>query len=370
MKKYLIILLALFMATPCFGYARAANARATFRNGYAWSGHPSKDLATQWAQGIEGQAEVGGRLGTGSVWYVDSGVSASGSGTSWTDAVSTLDAIFALITSDGGASRGDWVMVAEGHNEGGSTAAIFDADVIGVTVEGKGVGSLKPTFDFDGATATCAIGADNVTLINLRFRASTTTVKGEIAQNDLTRALTVDAGADYAHIISCDFGFRESSGDEFLYALVIGAATGTVVEDCFFDSGEEAAAAAIVFAGSDLTVLRNNKIIGDYTIAGIYSATTTNQRLAYEYNELWNGVHSGLNTLPVVSLKAEDTGISRHNEAYCNVSTVGAAFVGAKVFHTANYYNEDVAGTKTSFAFDTASTTAGTGTSITVSGDD
>jgi len=366
MKKYIMCLMLVLFIRPVFGSTYAARLERVTDS------HMRESVLR--ANLTVGDLKGGGLISSGTPYYVDSVNGANNrSGKTWDLAVASIDIAINLVAAaiTAGTEKGDPIIyVREGHNEGGSTSAIFDADVDGLTIYGLGSGNQKPTLDFDGATATCAVGADGVTIYNIRFRASTTTVKGEIAQNDLTRALTVDAGADDAHIISCDFGFRESSGDEFLYALVIGAATGTVVEDCFFDSGEEAAAAAIVFAGSDLTVLRNNKIIGDYTIAGIYSATTTNQRLAYEYNELWNGVHSGLNTLPVVSLKAEDTGISRHNEAYCNVSTVGAAFVGAKVFHTANYYNEDVAGTKTSFAFDTASTTAGTGTSITVSGDD
>ncbi len=368
MRRIFICLLLLLMSSTAFGTVdltqinqsnvQAGNFDQTLRG---WIDTLNTDITN--ASGLF-------NLGSATVFYVDSGQgnASTVTGKSVGNAFPTLDDVFD--SGNAKANRFDIAFVLPGHNEGGADSAIFDADVAGVYVIGLGKGALKPTFDLDGATATCAVGADSVTLINLRFRASTTTVKGEIAQNDLTRALTVDAGADDAHIISCDFGFKESSGDEFLYALVIGAATGTVVEDCFFDSGEEAAAAAIVLAGSDLTILRNNKIYGDYTVACIHSATTTNTRLAYSHNKLWNGVHSGLNAKPVVSLKATDTGFSEDNDAYCNVATVGAAFVGTKIFHKANYYSEDEAGTKTAFPFDNASTTGGTGTSITMSGDD
>ncbi|KKL89035.1 hypothetical protein LCGC14_1918740 [marine sediment metagenome] len=366
MKKYIMCLMLVLFIRPVFGSTYAARLERVT------DAHMRESVLR--ANLTVGDLKGGGLISSGTPYYVDSVNGANNrSGKTWDLAVASIDTAINLVAAaiTAGTEKGDPIIyVREGHNEGGSTSAIFDADVDGLKIYGLGQGNQKPTLDFDGATATCAIGADGVTIYNIRFRASTTTVKGEIAQNDLTRALTVDAGADYAHIIGCDFGFREAAGDEFLYALVIGAATGTVVEDCFFDSGEEAAAAAIVLAGSDLTILRNNKIYGDYTVACIHSATTTNTRLAYSHNKLWNGVHSGLNAKPVVSLKATDTGFSEDNDAYCNVATVGAAFVGTKIFHKANYYSEDEAGTKTAFPFDNASTTGGTGTSITMSGDD
>ena len=56
MKKLLICLLVLMCAVTSFGISNSAdNPRATFGNGYAWTGHNPKDKAQTWAQEMEGK---------------------------------------------------------------------------------------------------------------------------------------------------------------------------------------------------------------------------------------------------------------------------------------------------------------------------
>lgn len=59
MKKLMISLLALILVATALGsFTNSAdNPRATFQNGYQWSGHQPKDKATLWAQEVEAKLE-------------------------------------------------------------------------------------------------------------------------------------------------------------------------------------------------------------------------------------------------------------------------------------------------------------------------
>src|SRR4030042_2334105 len=105
--------------------------------------------------------------GTGYTFYVDSGASNasdSNTGKSWASPLATLDAAVAKCT----ASRGDTILVAEGHAESyTTTGAKFIADIAGITVIGLGEGANRPTFTFGHTGATWTISAASVTLCNL-----------------------------------------------------------------------------------------------------------------------------------------------------------------------------------------------------------
>ena len=360
--KRLIIILVLLLCAVSYGVPRdAARAeRGEFtgpRSGNSQDANIKAALAF-----ISAGSDV---LTTGKIWYVDSG---EGTGTEngfgWLTAYDTINEAIDASSADGGSGRGDYIVAAPGHNEGGTISAIFDADLIGLTIVGFGRGNQMPTLDFDGASATCAVGADGVKIKNIRFRIS---VNNTNVNNVPTIALTIDDGADYTVIDGCEFGYAETAGtDEFGYAIQIGAATGTVIKNSFFDAGEAGSVAAISMNGSDLTTIIGSKITGDYSVSNIYAATTTNTHILIDGNILWNGVHSGLNAQPVIQMNAEDTGISTRNKAACNVATVAAAFVGAKLLNFGNWYNEDVGGAATAFNLDTASQTTVT---VTASGD-
>jgi hypothetical protein len=102
------------------------------------------------------------------------------------------------------ASRGDIIFVMPGHNEGGVAAGLIAADVAGVAIVGLGTGLLRPTFDFDDTDVTIAVSAANVTLHNLRFRASV---------GDVVAGIIV-TGTD-CRIDSCEFT-NEAAADNFI----------------------------------------------------------------------------------------------------------------------------------------------------------
>ena len=361
MKKYIMCLMLVLFIRPVFGSTYAARLERVT------DAHMRESVLR--ANLTVGDLKGGGLISSGTPYYVDSVNGANNrSGKTWDLAVASIDTAINLVAAaiTAGTENGDPIIyVREGYNEGGSTSAIFDADVDGLTIYGLGRGNQKPTLDFDGATATCAVGADGVTIYNIRFRPSATS-QTFVASN----AITVDDGSDDTLFLNCDFGFPETRGtDEFDYAIVIGAATGTVVDGCSFDAGEGEAIAAITIEGSDRTTIRNCDFRGDHSVAMIRSATTTNFGVLIEDNLIYQGVNSGLNAVAGISVLATDIGIQRRNTYIGNLGTVAVAFVGTKIFNGGgSYYNEDAGGGNTAYPFDIG--TATVNTQITLSSDD
>jgi hypothetical protein len=287
--------------------------------------------------------------GTGVWYFVDSGAGNAAAVTGTT--VALAEATIERGINNCTASRGDVVFVLQGHTESATAADTFDADIAGITIVGLGVGSLKPTITFNAGAAECAIGADNVTLINLRFSPGTDTV---------LIALDVETGADWAHILSCEFTAGTTSTSEFSTSIQVGTSTGGVVANCLIDMGETSAVTGILFEASTGLIIRGNTIRGDYSTANINNATTLAEDILIEDNILWNGVASGPNAQPVIEVLADTSGITRRNYAVCNVANVAAAFLGAKLYNFGNYYNELTAGSATGFPFDLAQATTTT----------
>ena len=314
MKKLIILMLLLITATSFALSPSANNARTTFRNGYAWGGNIPRDRATAWAQQVEAAAEIGFGLGTGKVFYVDSGVANEGDGDSWDSAKDTLDEAVNLCT----ANRGDFILVAQGHTEVmGAAADEVDIDVAGVTVIGVGKGTLRPLFDYTGTvTGAFAIGAGNVTLVNLVFKANVT---------DVNEAIDIESAGDWATITSCDFLVESGATDEFDSCIELGdAADRAVISNCLFDMKGGAAIEAIhLDFDTDGMIITNNIIRGDYSTACISGDTTLSTDLTISENILMNGISGvgGLNSEPAIEVLDGTGGIIAHNYIISDVAT-------------------------------------------------
>ncbi len=343
MRKFILLIL-LILTTPLFGVDTDITKRPT---SYWLSGNPSRDVLWNWLQAVD-QIVMGSR-GTGETFYADSNVANEGDGRTVTGAKDTIEEAIQLCVAD----RGDIIYVLQGHNEDDTAAAVplFDADIAGITISGLGEGSLKPTLDFVYATSTCKIGADNVRIENIRFRTSL---------DAITIGLEVESGADYAQIIGCEFGWAETSTDEFAIAIKVGTSTGSVVAFNTFNASGNSAVAAIVIEDADYCTLANNTIFGDHSTAQINNAIQLCEYLTIEDNILWNGDTAALKAEPVWELLAGTVGISRRNYAACNVATENLAFVGDAMMNFGNYYTESVGGSFTGHAIDfvAASTTS------------
>lgn len=278
------------------------------------------------------------RKGTGYVFYVDSG---SGSdtytGEDWAHAKATLDAAVGLCTAD----RGDIIMVAQGHTEAlGSAADGVDIDVAGVTVIGcgpiKNVDTM-PYFDYTAdVTGAFAIGADGVTLINLRFHANVT---------DVNEAIEIESGSTDVTIFGCIFDAEAEGTDEFLECVdsVGGTADKLRVVECEFRMGAGACNAAINTKDADYMYVAGNFAHGDYAVACIKNNTTASNHVVIENNILFNGTiggNAGLNTEPCIEMLATTTGVIANNAVICNESSPGAAIVAADMYLTNNIYSE------------------------------
>jgi hypothetical protein len=314
---FLIVIVVIALGIPIYALTYNAEDNSTFFNGYAWGGHPQKDRAWQWAKDLQAISEVGIQLGTGKIWYVDSGRSASGDGKAWTRAVITLDEAFVLSAADSGASRGDVVLVAQGHAENLSTANGADLDVIGISVIGIGRGSLMPTFTYTAAAGELVLGADNVGIWGCRFLTATDAV---------TTAIDVESGVDFYTIANCRFNIAASgTATEFTSTITLGAdANEGIIEGCFFNSDVGNAAAQAISIGELAGVtIRNNFIQGDYTVACIKSAALAhNMRIIN--NTLFNGTMDGdakINNQPAIELLEASSGYVANNDIVSDVAT-------------------------------------------------
>lgn len=273
-------------------------------------------------------AIMAGAQATGSVFYVHSGTGTDGAAYG-----AAPDAPFKSIDYAVGkctANKGDVIMVLPGHNEGITTAANIDLDVAGISVIGLGVGSLKPIIDFDAAAASFAVGANNILVKNLRFRTSANTV---------VVGLDVEAGKTGAQILNCEFGWAETSTDEFNIALRLNAGCNdALVQGNLFSAGAQAAVAAISLTGaSDNVVIRENRFLGNHSTAMVNGITAANTNLLIERNLFYQGA-----TEPAIELFTGTTGIVRDNDIKTNLAAMINSVVGDAVFLFRNYYNEDV----------------------------
>lgn len=266
----------------------------------------------------------------GEIYFVDSTASgasdSAGYGNTPDKPFATLDYAVASCTAD----KGDVIYVMPGHNEGITAAAEIDLDVAGITVRGLGRGSNKPTIDFDHQDASFAIGASNVRIENFRFR---------VSANAVTVGLDIEAAAVETQIIGCEFGYAETSTDEFTIALRNNVGCDhTVIDGCFFDAGAEAAVTAISITGaSDDVVIRNGRFIGAYSTACINGITTLSTNALIEGNSFYQE-----DTEPAVELYTGTTGIIRDNDVKTNLATMIVSIIADACFLFRNYYNEDV----------------------------
>jgi hypothetical protein len=273
---------------------------------------------------------------TGRVFYVDSGAANASNGNLGDSPERPFATVNGAIDNPNiTADNGDLIYVMPGHNEALTAANAIDVDVAGVSIVGIGAGSNRPTFDYDNSAGELVIGAAGVLVENLRFRSSVTAV---------VNAINIEAAGDEFTIRKCDFIDEGDAGgtDEFNDAIIVeaGANRGTI-EDNYFDARAAGAVSAIELNGAVLGItIRNNKIMGDYSTANIRGDTTLSEEVIIEDNLLWNGVTSGLNALPVISLLSGTVGIIRNNTLACNVERVAASVVADGMFMYNNVYTE------------------------------
>lgn len=268
-------------------------------------------------------ATLGRKLAEAQVLFVDSGhTNASDAddgehGHSFDKPLATIDYAVGLCT----ASEGSVILVAPGHNEGLGASESVDFDIAGVTVIGIGNGSNRPTIDYDDATAVVSVGANDVHLINLRFRPSEPTV-----------AIGVDVEASVTGTIieSCEFAEGEdgSNADEFVLGIDVKAGcTDTKIKNCLIRSqvSADGCTAGIKFTGaSDNCIVKRCRIIGNFSTAGIHNDTAACTDLLID--DCTIKVKDGE---PGIEVHANTTGIIRGTDIEATTTTVNSMIVAA-----------------------------------------
>lgn len=147
------------------------------------------------------------------------------------------------------ASRGDKIIVGEGHVETLTGAAAVALDVAGVSIEGMGVGRSRPRFNY-----TTAIGASlNVTAANCRISNCVFTMIGFDA---ITAGINVSA-ADFV-LDDCEVEFADATNQAVLALLTASGADRMWLKDCWFHGSADAgtATAIRIAAGKDIRIER------------------------------------------------------------------------------------------------------------------
>lgn len=256
MKRLILTILFLSISiTPVF----AQNAFDIRWGEQATYSNLSSNTLRLWAENMEGRTT---NVGTGKIFYVDSGVVNEGDGSSWKNALGTIDEAIDKCSAD----RGDIIYVAQGHQEVEATAAtsLFTLDVAGVSIIAVGNGAYstvvatgeattlnRPTLILDAADATITISAANCRM------------NGFLIVSDIDNVavgVTVAATAD--GLIFDNNVFRDNAANlDFLVMLSIAQAAQdvSVLNNKFYTTAAAGGNNAILLVGTNtnLTIAKN-----------------------------------------------------------------------------------------------------------------
>jgi hypothetical protein len=214
---------------------------------------------------------------TGRTIYVNSAASASGDGSTPSQAITTLNAAFARCT----ANQGDRIIVMPNHAETITGAGGITHSVAGVSVIGLGRGNQRPRFLMDaGTTVTYLISGADAYVSNLEFASG---------HSNVVTCFNV-TGVN-AHIDRCKFG-NNTTNEDFLVCITASGADNTAdglkVTNCEWYTTDTDDDQMISFVGSAAGV----RIIGNRMIT---SATATAQLVISATGKILTNTEIGWN---------------------------------------------------------------------------
>lgn len=241
----------------------------------------------------------------GDIWFVNSatGTDGAGYGQNPDAPVASKDYAVGLAT----ANNGDVVYLMPGHAETINTAGGITLDKAGLSVVGLGNGEDRPVITVGSSldTATVLVSAVDVKLKNIVFQPG----------NDGVDVL-LDIDADGCVVEDCEFRSDETNAYQAdSYIDVNGGANAAdrcAIRRCRITSPTAGAAQGIeIGAVEDQIVIEDCWIDGDFTAAGIHSASAfTNSLIARNYVANRNaGEHA-------IELSAAATGMLVDNRLY------------------------------------------------------
>lgn len=279
----------------------------------------------------------------GDIYWVDSGAGSNGYKGTFDRPFSTIDYAVGRCT----ASNGDIIMVKAGHTETVTAAAGLALDVAGIAVVGMGTGSLRPTINFTTATtADMDVGAANVTLYNLLFTGGVDALAGPIDVN----------AADCA-IINCEW--RDVTG-QAVDVIVADANAHRLLIENHFHNGAAAAggASAIALTGMNNPVIRNFKIVGNFSVGAIDVRTTAAVDVDISNGYIWTKNAADIAIVDTITGSTGKIGPNLSIMLTDNAANITEAVTGATFHYFDNIYVCNLAGEKAMLINKTASTDA------------
>lgn len=227
----------------------------------------------------------------------------------------------------------DVVVVMPGYNETITTDKSLS--VAGIRYVGLGSGNNRPTITFNNTAASVSLDAANISLENFRLFTSISAV---------TRGVDV-VGAGCS-IKKCLLAF-DATGDDFVTGIRVEGVDHVAIEDNEILMENAAGhTAGIVYHNSDFGRVLRNKVIGDFTDAGINMSDSTAACLGsfvadnYVFNQDTDGV--------TIRNGATSTGLFANNRlATGDTVEVAAAVVAGAGRWVENYLVNDTGETGT-----------------------
>lgn len=261
-------------------------------------------------------------LTTGSVFFVNNSVVGASDGNLGTDPKKPLATIdYAIGKCTNGAN--DIIFVGPGHAETISSAFGIDIDVRGVQLIGIGYGELRPTINFAGATnASLRVGSQGrgVTIQNFLFT-------GGI---DALTAPILIQGPDCRFLQN---ETRDVSGQATNFIGTNSAADRLLI-DGWFHNGAIAAGAqcALFLSGCENPVVRNFRIIGNFSVGAIDCRTTAVIDLEIHDGYIWTRNAADICVVDTITGSTGRIGPNIYGRLQDNAANITEAFTGA-TFH-------------------------------------
>lgn len=261
----------------------------------------------------------------GSVFFVHSGTGTNGTGYGLNpDApFATLDYAIGNCTAD----KGDVIYIMPGHAETIAATDGFDVDVAGVTIVGLGSGSVRPTFTLTQTASQVNVGANAVTIENVRIVAGVSAV---------VAALQVEGKTDCT-LRGCEFYWGGTTGYDLILSVELEAGSDrATIENCRFlaEPAVAGAASAIKLTGASSNVrIRNCEFMGDYSVACVNGITTLSQGLMFTDNL----VHNTDAGEPYIEVLTGTTGVIADTRGLASGATVAANAVADAMAHCENF---------------------------------
>ena len=273
---------------------------------------------------------------TGNIWWVGSTVTLASDTAGYGK---NPDAPFATwVYAIAAAAAGDTIYLLPGHAEtvGVTGAAAVTLALAGLKNIGLGGRTTKPQILIDGfADIYIKVSAADVVFENICFLSG----HADVAYGFSVQA----AGVEFR---GCEFR-ENTTAENFLVTIQTNAAGDELlIEDCMFNGVTQATECIELVGANNNVVIRNNYIIGLFSVAAISASTTACLNIQIHNNIIYNNTVAGGDLAGAIDLFAASTGFVSGNLSYVGDDTdcLTALDVGncAKANNmTANEYAEE-----------------------------